>query len=200
MLICRFFFVIIMKMEVKNKFTKSQIKLITSLLEILKYKEFLSISVKEICMTASINRSTFYDYYETTFDLLMDARSYLINYFFKTAYKDVDVKNFDTSKGHITKDFLVPYLAFVKENKDFYLVFNKHSAPMKNEKLFNLLVKNIAKPTSNSKKYYNEDVIRYITIGSIEAIKGIIKEWIKRDFIESKEEISNIILKTLGKI
>lgn len=60
-------------------------------------------------------------------------------------------KIFDTSKGHMTKDFLVPYLAFVKENKDFYLVFNKYSALMENEKLFNLLVKNIAKPTSNSK-------------------------------------------------
>ncbi len=46
-------------------------------------------------------------------------------------YEDIEKgKNFDTSKGHITKDFLVPYLAFVKENKDFYLVFNKHSAPM----------------------------------------------------------------------
>ena len=51
----------------------------------------------------------------------------------------------------MTKDFFVPYLAFVKENKDFYLVFTKYSAPMENEKLFNLLVKNIAKPTSISK-------------------------------------------------
>ena len=31
-------------------------------------------------------------------------------------------------------------------------------------------------------------------------MKGIIKEWIKRDFIESEEEISNIVLKTLGEI
>lgn len=198
-LICYIFFVIIKHMEEVNQFSKSQLKLINSLLEILKYKEFLSISVKEICIAASINRSTFYAYYETTFDLLMDARSYLTNYFCETAYKDVDVKNFDISKGHITKDFLIPYLTFIKENKDYYLVFNKHSAPMENEKLFNLLIKNIAKPTSNLKNYNNEDVIRYITIGSIEAIKAIIKAWIKRDFIESEKEISDIILKTLGK-
>lgn len=76
------------KMDRRKKYTRMVLK--DSLMTLLKNKQLSSITVKEICEQADINRSTFYSHYQDTFDLMgqieeeiiVDLKSYLNQYNF----------------------------------------------------------------------------------------------------------------------
>lgn len=48
-------------------------------LRLLEKKDFAYITVKEICETAGVNRSTFYLHYETIGDLLAESAEHIIS-------------------------------------------------------------------------------------------------------------------------
>lgn len=50
-------------------------------LELLSQKDFVFITVKEICEKAGVNRSTFYLHYETVADLLSESADYVYEQF-----------------------------------------------------------------------------------------------------------------------
>ena len=56
------------KLDRRKKYTRMVLR--KSLLQLLKQKSFSSITVKEICERADINRSTFYAHYSDQFELL----------------------------------------------------------------------------------------------------------------------------------
>ncbi|MBE6004695.1 MAG: TetR/AcrR family transcriptional regulator [Lachnospiraceae bacterium] len=57
----------------ESKYFKSAEKMHTALLTLLDSKDFELISVKEICETAGVNRSTFYLHYDNVNDLLHET-------------------------------------------------------------------------------------------------------------------------------
>ena len=65
------------KIDRRKKYTRMVLK--ESLLEILKSKPITSITVKEICERADINRSTFYSHFNDQFDLLFQIEEELID-------------------------------------------------------------------------------------------------------------------------
>ena len=52
----------------------AQDKLIEALIKLLSIKDFNQINIKELCQIANVNRTTFYAYYDNTFELLIDAK------------------------------------------------------------------------------------------------------------------------------
>lgn len=79
------------KLDRRKKYTRMVLK--DSLMTLLKTKQLSSITVKEICEEADVNRSTFYAHYQDSFDLMeqieeeiiIDLNTYLnqYNYFAK---------------------------------------------------------------------------------------------------------------------
>ena len=59
-------------------------------LTLLEKKDFAYITVKEICETAGVNRSTFYLHYETMADLLSESVSHMNEQFLAHMEKDTD--------------------------------------------------------------------------------------------------------------
>jgi len=55
-----------------------------SLIEILKEKDIYHVSIRELCDNADINRTTFYKYYGSQFDLLADMENDLLEFISKT--------------------------------------------------------------------------------------------------------------------
>lgn len=64
------------KLDRRKKYTRMVLK--ESLIQLLKEKQISSITVKEICDLADINRSTFYAHYSDQFDLLDKTEEELI--------------------------------------------------------------------------------------------------------------------------
>ena len=50
-------------------------KLLDAFFNLLSIEEFNAISVSELCVVAKVHRTTFYAYYDNTFELLLDAKN-----------------------------------------------------------------------------------------------------------------------------
>ena len=57
----------------ESKYFNTAIKMDEALISLLEKKEFEYITIKEICIEAGVNRSTFYLHYENTSDLLKET-------------------------------------------------------------------------------------------------------------------------------
>lgn len=65
----------------ESKYFNTALKMDKAFLELLSQKDFVFITVKEICEKAGVNRSTFYLHYETVADLLSESADYVYEQF-----------------------------------------------------------------------------------------------------------------------
>jgi hypothetical protein len=183
------------------KALSSQKKLGKALIELLQYKDFLDINVKELCLLAKVNRTTFYAHYDNTFELLEETKQNMINDFL-ASYKNKsfkDVMNSDFNIDLISEEYVLPYLKFIKKNKNIYNVYVKCSLALGTEEYFTAIVNNIAKPLFEKNAKSDGVEILYISRFYVEGINSIVKLWIKRELKESEEYICKIILKLRSK-
>ena len=95
------------------KMTKMLIK--KSLIEIMKKKSIHTISIKEICEGADINRSTFYRHYNTQYELYDD----IIN---DLASNIISVFDQSRSTSDSTPDILANILTYIENHRETFLV------------------------------------------------------------------------------
>src|SRR5574344_322386 len=111
-------------------------KMMDALIELLSVKDFVDINVKELCLTAHINRTTFYAYYDNTFQLLEDTKKDNIEQFL-ASFKDKDITTtMPRETNLLTKKYLVPYLEFIKKNKLIYQTYTSHSLKSQADEYF----------------------------------------------------------------
>ena len=112
-----------------------------SLFILLEKKDIDYITVKEICEKAGVNRSTFYLHYDTIDDLFQETIERLNNDFIGSfEIKDVSAVIKNGSKEDIVfikKEYLQPYLEFVKRNKRVLKMVYKRPILFKSEKIYN---------------------------------------------------------------
>ena len=72
----------------ESKYFNTAIRMAEALITLLEKKDFEYITIKEICDTAGVNRSTFYLHYENTSDLLKETTRYIIDK--HLAYYEID--------------------------------------------------------------------------------------------------------------
>ena len=133
----------------ESKYFHTAIKMDEALISLLEKKEFAYITVKEICEVAGVNRSTFYLHYENTSDLLKETTQYILDKHF--SYYDVDAKDvadkldcFDQKELiFVTREYLMPYLTFVKENRRIFKIAIKEFQTMNMSKVYDKMFKYI---------------------------------------------------------
>lgn len=109
--------------KAESKYFKTAKIMDEALLELIQVKNFDYLTVKEICHKAGVNRSTFYLHYETSRDLLEEAINNLSADFNEKFKVSAEIENKDFAKVDLkdlvfmTRDYLVPYLEFIKNNK-----------------------------------------------------------------------------------
>ena len=102
----------------ESKYFKSAEKMHNALITLLDSKDFEYITIKEICETAGVNRSTFYLHYDNINDLLQETVEAVYKDFFgrfgadDSGEIDIDDKNVD-ELFLVTPKYLMPYLDFV---------------------------------------------------------------------------------------
>ena len=74
------------------------------------------ITIKELCMTAGINRTTFYKYYGSQYDVLNEIASIYIS-------KTTALLMENLAEDRKIADDLVNALQFIKDNADFFILF-----------------------------------------------------------------------------
>ena len=152
-------------------------------IEMLEKKSIQKIYVRELCVKADINRSTFYKYYESQYDLLAEIENDLLI--------EIEEKSKDTDN---TKG-LNNILQYISRNKKTYkVVFNANIDPMFPKKLLNLPI--ITEIMNN--KLVNKNENKYKKIYILEGGYHVILKWLNNDCRESPEEITRLVMKYIN--
>lgn len=157
-----------------------------SLMKLLKKKQLSTITVKEICEHADINRSTFYSHYSDQFDLLQQIEEELIEdmSMYLSSY------NFDKKDDYEMTVKLIEYFASKEEECQTLLNTNSDSSFEKKVSLVarRFMMKNWMdiKPVDQNNSVY---LSAFIVSGSIQ----VMKVWLNNGMDKSPEEIADII-------
>ncbi|MDO4285352.1 MAG: TetR-like C-terminal domain-containing protein [Eubacteriales bacterium] len=162
-----------------------------SLLELLQEKELHRICVRELCEKADINRSTFYQYYDSTYALLADMEEELLAEVSRSL-SSMTQQSSDYDKLVHLLDFIVSHMTLCR------LLIHSNVDPEFSERLLGLpaiLGKLRSDFTGNDP---SEDVYlqRFALHGSYEAIAY----WLQSGCLESPEKIADIIYRACRKL
>lgn len=170
----------------ETKFKNIANKMNFALVELLKEKDFAEISVSEICQKAEVNRSTFYSHYVNTVDLLHETWNSIMEQSLKDiAHKgaEFELKEIDKLDKNelilISPKFLMPYLTFIKENKDLFLVYVENATTFSSN-AFQSLFDIIIKPILRRYDVKDDSVAFYLSKYYLTGITAIVSEWAKR--------------------
>ncbi len=182
--------------KAESKYRNTAILMNQALLILLEKKDLEFITIKEICAKAGVNRSTFYLHYENIYDLFNET----IEYLNKNFISSFPIKTINTQlKGKtpeevflLKKEFIVPYLEYVKNNKRIMKMIHNKPYVFNNEKVFEKMKEEIFIPAIakfNVPKNEQPYVIEFYTRG----IMGVVSKWLEYDCNDSIEHIVNII-------
>ena len=182
----------------ENKYFNTAIRFDKALLSLLEKKPFEYITIRELCETAAVNRSTFYLHYENTSDLLKETISYVLDNF--TSYFSVDAGTIATKFADcdlqdlkfVNEKYLHPYLSFIKENQRVFSAVLSQPTVFDSTTIFQRLFDNIFKPILD-RFHYPRDEQNYVMMFYLNGITAIITEWLKNGCQKSIEDISAII-------
>ena len=178
------------KQESRYQYTASLMS--EALLLLLEQKDYDSITVREVCQKAGVNRSTFYLHYESMNDLLEEMIG-MINDRFKSSLSSVPTV--DPSKVILTSEkYLRPYLGFIKENMRAYKVIHQKDHLFNSQKTFEGFYQSIFSPAlthfgvSEEEKEY---VFAFYTQGTV----VIIGKWLENNCRDDVDMIIDLIMR-----
>ncbi|MDU5108954.1 MAG: TetR-like C-terminal domain-containing protein [Clostridium sp.] len=171
-----------------------------SLIILMQEKSINSITVKELCEKADINRGTFYLHYKDVFHMLSEIEKELFEEF-----QDM-ILSYEISPDKIeTKPILKDIFTFIAKNSDFCIVILCERGDMAfMKKIVSVIYEKGYSDWSNILKKNDKDLFdkyySFILYGAI----GLIDYWLKNGLKESPEYMAmlteNIILNGLKSV
>ena len=110
----------------ESKYFNTAVKMDLALISLLKNKTFEYITIRELCETAGVNRSTFYLHYSNIGDLLDETTRYLLDNFLSYFSNETKTIAFNISSCEsdelifVCDKYLAPYLTYIKENREVF--------------------------------------------------------------------------------
>ena len=182
----------------ESKYFNTAVKMDKALVTLLEKKDFEYITVKEICDTAGVNRSTFYLHYDNTLELLKETIKHILDNFL--SYFSVDTKSiayrFTDSEINelffITPEYLKPYLNFVKDNQRLFKTTLKQFAIMEMDGVYNRLFTHVFSPIL-SRFHFPETEKAYVMKFYLSGITAVVLEWIDNGCYDDINDIVKLI-------
>ena len=183
----------------ESKYFNTAKKMDEALIALLEKKEFSYITVKEICETAGVNRSTFYLHYENTSDLLNETTQYILDRF--SSYFKIDrecviqryaQKNPD-DLVFITPEYLTPYLTFIRDNQRIFRTALKEFGSLGFDEVYQRLFIHIFDPILERFEY-SKETRNYVMKFYLTGITAVVMEWIGNDCNDSIDTVADIII------
>ncbi|WP_062354416.1 TetR/AcrR family transcriptional regulator [Bacillus kwashiorkori] len=178
------------KLDRRKKYTRMVLK--ESLIKLLKEKPIFSITVKEICELADINRSTFYSHYSDQYDLLEKMEEEII----EDMYMYLSQYNFAKEEETLQMtEKLLEYLASKWEICQILLSEN-------NETTFENKVMTVAKNfiiKNHSTAPLDESFSDYLSTFIISGSIHMIKNWLKNGMDKSPKEMAGFLYTLINK-
>lgn len=182
----------------ESKYFNTAIKMDETLIALLEKKDFEYITVKEICDTAGVNRSTFYLHYENTSDLLRETTRYIIDKhlsYYKIDEQRISLK-FETCKREellfITDEYLTPYLTFIKENQRLFKVSIKQFHSLNMNEVYGNMFEHIFSPIL-ARFCVPEKERSYMMKFYLTGVFAIVMEWLDKNCSDDMKIVIKVI-------
>ena len=182
----------------ESKYFNTARKMDEALITLLEKKDFAYITIKEICDTAGVNRSTFYLHYENTADLLNETTRYILDKHF--SYYSIDKKGvyerFENCEKKqlvfITAEYLTPYLNFIRENQRIFKVAIKQFNSMNMDEVYGRMFTQIFNPILarfGVPEMERGFVMKFYLTG----VYAVVMEWLEKDCAEDMNTVIKVI-------
>lgn len=187
----------------ESKYFNTVIRMDKAFLQLLEKKDFEYISIKEICETAGVNRSTFYLHYDNINDLLLESIRYeneqFLSYFPSSSTGVVKKLKTCPIKELILIEpgYLVPYLTYIRENKKLFRTAVSKAAYMDSENTYRKMCRHVFHPIMERFDIPTSER-NYVLAFYINGIIAIIMEWLKSDCCDSIEQVTEVIMKCVA--
>lgn len=175
-------------MNSKNnlRFQQTERKIRDIFLELLKKKEISKITVKEICSSANINRTSFYMHHEDIYELMQCIESDMYHYF-KIIFT-VPEKNYSL------RERFLHLFSFIKEHQDFYRVY---LSSQRQPKIFDYAL--LPDSDIRLQKFMQQSGINspleyeYCQTFYIAGLTAVIQKWLNGGCRESEDELLHLL-------
>ena len=182
----------------ESKYFNTALRMDEALLALLEEKDLEYITVKEICRQSGVNRSTFYLHYETIADLVEETLE-MVNQRFRSYFpqREEEVLGDMVSRERedlvlVTREYLLPYLRFIRDNKKVYRAAFRNAGSMGAHTRYGELKQHILGPILERFEIPAAHRPYYMAY-YVEGIIAIIKEWLRQDCGDEVEVIAHII-------
>ena len=182
----------------ESKYFNTALRMDEALIALLEKTDLEYITVKEICHQAGVNRSTFYLHYETIADLVNETME-MINQRFLSYFPQQEEEvlgNMGSREREelvlVTREYLLPYLRFIKDNKKVYRAAFRNPGSMQAYARYGELKRHILGPILERFEIPAAHRPYYMAY-YIEGIAAIVKEWLVQDCGDEVEMIAGII-------
>jgi AcrR family transcriptional regulator len=173
----------------KIRYTKMVLR--DSLMELMKTKSILGISVKEICDLADISRSTFYDHYRDQYDLLTQIEEETLVYF-----DDLLNRYRDKQARKDTVQMIEEMLTYIANNGNTMQVLLSEYGDMSFQKklLYHFVMHNqITKYFAEKQK--NDEAISYYSVFLVHGAIGLVQHWLKNNLAMPIPRLAKMLIK-----
>ncbi len=164
--------------------TKKLLK--NSLTTMLQTQNIYQISIRELCENAEINRSTFYKYYGSQFDLLAEMENDLL----------VNIENVLSSRNDYSKNAIEQILIYLENDIEFVrLLINSNVDPEFPKKLFSLppILRMLNEFMVNLPEDEYEYFYRFLLFGAYETVRT----WANKENREKPEWLAALLFKMI---
>jgi AcrR family transcriptional regulator len=157
-----------------------------ALVELLAEKSIHKISVREICAAADINRTTFYKYYGSQYDLLVDIENEILAQIERRLSAPISANN--------GMQIMKQLLDFILDNVFVCKVLvNNNVDPQFPEKLLNLpRIKQVF--IASMETNYNDTQLDYLFDLIANGCFAVIKNWLNKEDRESVESMAALLM------
>ncbi|MGN8644540.1 TetR/AcrR family transcriptional regulator [Gracilibacillus sp. HCP3S3_G5_1] len=170
------------KLDRRKKYTQMVLK--NSLIQLMNEKTFSSITVKEVCLRADINRSTFYTHFNDVQDLLDSIEEEII----EEMNKSLQALKFAKEEESIK--MTEKLLEYVRERKEIFEALLENNTGTSFEKR----MMDIAKLcVMDNTPITNTEVASYLSTFIISGSVHVIKDWLFNDHKQSPKEMAELI-------
>ncbi|WP_162920284.1 TetR/AcrR family transcriptional regulator C-terminal domain-containing protein [Clostridium fermenticellae] len=171
----------------KNAIQKAFIKL-------MKKEGFSKITVKELIADAKVNRSTFYAHYLDKYDLLEQLEQKLLNSISENMHKAPVEQILNHKIDNTTlSNYLSNMLKYMYKNGEIFMMLYGNDGDTTFHNKLNQLVLEIYKEKQLSDNF--SIPVDYAMSAIIGTITSLIDTWIRKGFVESPENFTEIVMK-----
>ena len=173
----------------KIRYTKMVIR--DSLMNLMKTKSILSVSIKDICELADISRSTFYAHFKDQYDLLRQIEEDTLAYF-----EDMLNRYKDKYSKKETAQMVEEMLTYIANNSNSIQVLLSENGDIAfQKKLFQHFTNHNLVTKYFSDKHQDDETKTYYSVFLIHGYIGLVQHWLKNNVSIPVPQFAKMLLK-----